>query len=544
MNTDENGMTALPTSRILLVDDNEQNRYVLSRILTRAGLNVEQVATGKAALERVRDLPDLVILDVKLPDISGYQVCHLIKSDRATAAVPVLQISASFVSNESKVQALEGGADGYLTHPIDATVLVATVKSLLRLKQAEAISRLSAQQWQSTVDALPEHLVLLDTENKVVRCNRAFVELIGKPFSEVIGSDGVAILNQVLGRAEFLASPLTTRYVAELQRGSRWFRVTADAVQATDQRIGSIVVLTNITDRKLAEEYLRNAEKLAATGRLAQTIAHEINNPLEALTNLLYLASHTAEPEGIHEYLRQAAKELDRVAKITKQVLSFHRETKIPVELDVQDMVHSVLALYEIQLRGKQIEVDYEQGRSFTVQGFPGELRQVMANLIGNAIDASPDQGKISIRIHHATHHGVPGIVFSIHDSGPGIPREIRDHILEPFFTTKELRGTGLGLWLAKSIVLKHEGSLSFRSNCDPGHSGTCFRIFLPGGHATETHANAREANCQNATAGKLLMIDQDSSNQESVNRESAHQKNRNPEKGGQETAPQNKRGR
>jgi two-component system, NtrC family, sensor kinase len=544
MNADANGMTALPTSRILLVDDNEQNRYVLSRILIRAGLNVEQVATGKAALERVRELPDLVILDVKLPDISGYQVCHQIKSDRATAAVPVLQISASFVSNESKVQALEGGADGYLTHPIDATVLVATVKSLLRLKQAEAISRLSAQQWQSTVDALPEHLVLLDTENKVVRCNRAFIELIGKPFSEVIGSDGVAILNQMLGSAEFLTGPLTTRYVAELQRGSHWFRVTADAVQATDQRIGSIVVLTNITDRKLAEEYLRNAEKLAATGRLAQTIAHEINNPLEALTNLLYLASHTDEPEGIHEYLRQATKELDRVAKITKQVLSFHRETKIPVELDVQDMVHSVLALYEIQLKGKQIKVDYEQGRSFMVQGFPGELRQVMANLIGNAIDASPDRGKITIRIHHATHQGVPGIVFSIHDRGPGIPREIHDHILEPFFTTKELRGTGLGLWLAKSIVLKHEGSLSFRSNCDPGHSGTCFRIFLPGGHAVEAQANAREANCQSAAAGKVLMIDQDGGNQENRSPESVNRENRSPEKGGQETVPRNKRGR
>jgi two-component system, NtrC family, sensor kinase len=116
----------------------------------------------------------------------------------------VLQISASFVSNESKVQALEGGADGYLTHPIDATVLVATVKSLLRLKQAELISRESAQQWQSTVDALPEYLVLLDTENKVVRCNRAFVELSGKTFNEVIGHDGVAILRQVLGSADFL----------------------------------------------------------------------------------------------------------------------------------------------------------------------------------------------------------------------------------------------------------------------------------------------------------------------------------------------------
>lgn len=477
MNT---GMTNPLTSRILLVDDNPQNRYVLTRILTRAGMSVEQAATGKEALEKVRNLPDLVILDVKLPDMSGYQVCREIKSSSFTAGVTVLQISASFVSNESKVEALEGGADGYLTHPIDATVLVATVKSLLRLKQAEAIFRQSAQQWQSTVDALPEYLVLLDNDNKVVRCNRAFVELSRKTFSEVVGMNSLAILKQVLGSVVFLDRKETTRYVAEQQHEARWYRVTCDAVMVEDHRVGSIVVLTDLTERKLAEESLRNSEKLAATGRLAHTIAHEINNPLEALTNLIYLAAHTKETDVIHDFLRQASKELERVARITKQVLAFHRDTKTPVELDVHEMVQSVLALYEIQLKGKQLQVHYQQGEPATVQGFPGELRQVLANLIGNAIDASPVKGKIALRIHHAVQAGVPGIALTIHDEGAGIPYEIRDRILEPFFTTKELKGTGLGLWLAKSIVQKHEGTLTFRSTCTPGQSGTCFRVFLP----------------------------------------------------------------
>ena len=516
--------------RVLLVDDNEQTRYVLSRILVRAGMRVDQCGTGREALERVRELPDLVILDVKLPDISGYQVCRQIKGNPFTAGVTVLQISASFVSNESKVEALEGGADGYLTHPIDATVLVATVKSLLRLKQAEAIFRQSAQQWQSTVDALPEYLVLLDTENKVVRCNRAFVELTGKPFNEVIGSDSVAILKDVLGSADFLRRTGTNRYVAEQHQGTHWYRVTADAVMVGEERIGSIVVLTDLTERKLAEESLRNSEKLAATGRLAHTIAHEINNPLEALTNLLYLASHTDDNKAIQEFLRQATKELDRVAKITKQVLTFHRDTKTPVELDVHEMVQSVLALYVIQLEAKNLTVDYKQGPRYTVHGFPGELRQVLANLIGNAIDASPERGKISIRIHHAIQDGVPGIVFTIYDQGTGIPREIRDRILEPFFTTKELKGTGLGLWLAKSIIVKHEGKLSFRSNCTPSQSGTCFRIFLPEGHSLQGHSDeahvaegsshegrpdAQRASHQSAAAGKLLSMDQESKAQE-----------------------------
>ena len=473
-------MTAHKTSWVLLVDDTEQNRYVLSRILARAGLEVEQCTTGKEALERVKSSPDLVILDVKLPDISGYEVCRRIKADPATCSVPVLQISASFVSNESKVQALEGGADGYLTHPIDATVLVATVKSLLRLKQAELISRESAQQWQSTVDALPEYLVLLDTENKVVRCNRAFAALSGTSFNEVIGQDGVTILNHVLGSADFLMHTETSRYVAEQQHGQNWFLVTADTVMTGEQRFGSIVVLTNITERKLAEETLRHTEKLAATGRLAQTIAHEINNPLEALTNLIYLSTHTDDQSQIHEFLKQATRELERVAKITKQILSFHRETKIPVELDFQDMVQSVLGLYAVQMETKHIIVDYKKGSPFKIHGFPGELRQVFANLIGNAIDASPDHGCLYIRLRKDSSHGVPGVVFTIHDQGPGIPKELRNRVLEPFFTTKELKGSGLGLWLANSLVMKHRGTLRFRSRRARGGTGTCFRVFLP----------------------------------------------------------------
>jgi PAS domain S-box-containing protein len=466
---------------------------VISRILVRAGMKVTQCGTGREALERVRELPDVVILDVKLPDISGYDVCRKIKSDPLISSVAVLQISASFVSNESKVEALEGGADSYLTHPIDATVLIATLKSLLRLKQAELIFRQSAQQWQSTVDALPEYLVLLDTDNKVVRCNRAFVQLSGKTFNQVIGNDSMPILDQVLGSAEFLKGLDGSRYEAEQHHGTAWFRVTADPVVVSGQRIGSIVVLTNLTDRKLAEETLRNSEKLAATGRLAHTIAHEINNPLEALTNLIFLATHTDERESLQSYLQLASKELERVAKITKQVLAFHRDTKTAVELNIHEMIQSVLMLYVIQMEAKQIQTDYVQGAPRMIHGFPGELRQVLANLLGNAIDASPANGKITIRLRPGSRGDRKGFVLTIHDQGPGIPVAIRGRILEPFFTTKELKGTGLGLWLAKSIIQKHEGTLKFKSNCSFAGNGTCFRIFLPETQSAESEVVAEE---------------------------------------------------
>jgi two-component system, NtrC family, sensor kinase len=156
-------------------------------------------------------------------------------------------------------------------------------------------------------------------------------------------------------------------------------------------------------------------------------------------------------------------------------------------------MVQSVLALYVVQLEAKHITVKYEKCASFCIHGFPGELRQVFANLIGNAIDASPDHGSLCLRIRKGTSHGVPGVVFTIHDEGPGIPKELRNRVMEPFFTTKELKGTGLGLWLANSLVIKHHGTLRFRSRRASGGAGTCFRVFLPIGKPGNFKSRARK---------------------------------------------------
>lgn len=481
-------MTSLQRSRVLLVDDNQQNRYVISRILERANLTVEQGSTGREALERIQSQPDLVILDVKLPDVSGYEVCRQIKNDPATAAIPVLQISASFVNSESRVQALEGGADGYLTHPIEPAVLVATVRSLLRLKRAEAAARESAEEWKSTFDALSEALVLLDPQNSVIRFNDAFAELAGER-ADIAGTDGAALLDQIVGRSDFLAMAHAGRHSVEACHNSVWFEVTVDAVMSEGRRIGSIVVVTDITARKLAAQSLQNAEKLAATGRLAQTIAHEINNPLEALTNLIFLAQHsTTEPE-VPDYLRQAMAELERVARITKQILSFHRETKSPIPVNAHELLDSVVSLYKSQLAARQIQFEWNTKTVPAICGYPGELRQAFANLLGNALDASSEGGKIVIRARAGYNGKQHGVAITIHDNGVGIPASIRSRIMEPFFTTKELKGTGLGLWLTRNIVSKHGGSLRFKTQQTPEHSGTTFRVFLPSSNDGEVSA-------------------------------------------------------
>ena len=148
--------------RILIVDDREENRYVLCRVLRQAGYDCTEMGSGREALKAAQSLPDLMILDVNLPEISGYEVCRRLKQDPHTSQISILQISASFVSSEDRARALEAGADGYLTHPIDSMVLVATVRALLRLRTAESVARKSADQWQSTFDALSEGLALVD----------------------------------------------------------------------------------------------------------------------------------------------------------------------------------------------------------------------------------------------------------------------------------------------------------------------------------------------------------------------------------------------
>ena len=288
-----------------------------------------QTGTGRQALELAQTLPDVIVLDVRLPDISGYEVCRRIKDDPRTASISVLQISASFVSSDDRVRALEAGADGYLTHPIDRMVLVATVRALLRLRTAEAVARKAAEQWQSTFDALAEGLALVNADGRLIRWNRAFEEICGCKAQMKPGDDAVALIEKLLGTAEPLKRR-DARYTAEFAIANRTIELSVNSVGAESDGKEKILILADITDRKLAEYAVLTAEKLAATGKLANAIAHEINNPLEALTNLIYLAGSSTSLESIQGFLSHANEELARISRITKQSLAFHRDSRRP----------------------------------------------------------------------------------------------------------------------------------------------------------------------------------------------------------------------
>ena len=226
-----------------------------------------------------------------------------------------------------------------------------------------------------------------------------------------------------------------------------------------------------------AQEALRRSEKLAVTGRLAASIAHEINNPLEAVTNLLYLIRVNPDGGQTEKYLADAEQELARVAEIAKQTLRFYREPNHPVETEIGAVLHSVLVLYNSRLNSADITVQVESDESSdTVLASPGELRQVIANIIGNAIDAMRHGGRLRIRISRSRR----SLRLTIADSGSGIPPALLPAIFEPFVTTKGETGTGLGLWVTGEIIRRNHWAVRVRSRCGPDHSGTVFSITLP----------------------------------------------------------------
>lgn len=267
--------------------------------------------------------------------------------------------------------------------------------------------------------------------------------------------------------------------------GTVWLRLIVYVVrdeQGSPRCLRGLMV--DVTTRKLSEDSLRNTEKLAATGRLAASIAHEINNPMAAVTNLLYLLEHHPSLDAdARRYAKLAQDELSRISQITRQMLGFYRDSVAAQNVNIPEVIMGILELYKRRLETHGISVRTEFAAVGPVHAFPGELRQVFSNLLLNAAEAVHDGGTLHIRVgnaHRWSHDRSSGVRVTFSDNGAGIRRENIERIFEPFFTTKGQNGTGLGLWVSHGIVEKHGGTIKVRSSTRQGRRGTTFSIFLP----------------------------------------------------------------
>jgi PAS domain S-box-containing protein len=273
---------------------------------------------------------------------------------------------------------------------------------------------------------------------------------------------------------------------SEVVVDSRW-------VLDPSSRKGSFTVMqtnTDITDRKRAEEALVKSERLAAMGRLAGIIAHEINNPLEAISNAFYLLhDHPSLDEEARYYSRLAEEELARIVHITRQTLSFYRESQQPMALSLSEILDNVVELQSRKLQLNRIILKKNFRTTGTIHGFSVELKQVFLNIITNAAQAMPEGGELRLDLTESREwkSGQPGLRVNISDTGVGIDARNSKKIFEPFFSTKEAKGTGLGLWISRGIIQKYGGSIRFRTMRFKTGNVTCFSVFIPGNAVTES---------------------------------------------------------
>jgi signal transduction histidine kinase len=379
------------SKRILLVDDNADMREYVQRLLS-PHFQVTGANNGRTALDHaLKDPPDLVLTDIMMPEMDGFELLAALRKNSATSTIPIILLSAR-AGAEARIEGLQQGPDDYLTKPFSARELLARVHTHLELAE-----------------------------------------------------------------------------------------VRKNAIEAIRQN----------------EERLRKMEKMAAAGMLAWSLAHEINNPLAAVMNSLYLLrTYPALDETARGFAITGATELDRVARIAKQMLSYHHSGAQPSDLDMSEVVNESLTIFADRFHRTGVNVTRKLHPGSFIFGVADEIRQVVDNLLLNAVEAMPDGGQLTISVSpcgNSDQSRKEGVRITIADSGPGISKELRSQIFDAFFTTKPEKGAGLGLWVARGIITKYGGTIRLKSSNVPGRSGAVFSVFLPSHTITKMETASSE---------------------------------------------------
>jgi PAS domain S-box-containing protein len=266
---------------------------------------------------------------------------------------------------------------------------------------------------------------------------------------------------------------------------------TSAPVTSDGTTLGAVMMFRDLSERKRAEEAVRASEKMAATGRIAATISHELRNPLDSVMQLLYLVKQSPKlGDEERQQLDLVDQELHRMTEVAQQTLAMHRQASAMVQVNLVKLIDGIMLLYGKKVRSQKIQIEKRYDWQGEVPGFPAELRQVFTNLIVNAVEAMPTGGKLWVHVRrHRETVGLrrEGALIVLLDSGSGIPKSERKHLFEPFFTTKGEKGSGVGLWVSNGIVQRHHGSIRVHSDSRRGRSYTCFEVFLPEKHPHST---------------------------------------------------------
>lgn len=452
---------------------------------TGSRVSVQEFETGKALMDQIRAKQrEVLTVEEQLRNLR-YRRSTILGNiaDGTAVGLSLLVAFLLFTLTRRELYALSSSYERHLR---------------AEKEKAEQL-RESRESYQITLRSIGDAVVSTDAAGNVSFLNLVAQQLTGWNYEAALGRPLREVLRIVdeKTRTEIDDPVQTVRQSRSavglsnnlllLDRSHEEYPIELNAAPILNDRsqlVGVVIVFRDVTERRRTEQTLRASERLAQAGRLSATIAHEIRNPLDTVSNLIYLLRHEREAsEASSQYLEMASDELARIAQITGQLLTFHREARTPVDVDLADVVQSVLVLHAPQIRRGHIKVEQRLEAEHPVRGFPGELRQVFSNLVGNAVDAMPQGGKLILHIRESSHACDPackGVRVTVLDTGAGISLGIRRNLFAPFYTTKGEKGTGLGLWVSRGIIEKHEGTIHLRSSTRPGKSGSVFSVFLP----------------------------------------------------------------
>ena len=372
-----------------------------------------------------------------------------------------------------------------------SNVMLGMASEITAQKQAEEVR----SQFRAVLGSLIEGVCYTDTSGAIQYLNPAAEKMLGYTSDEVRGkllhdllhvacdsrAGSCCLRNAIVAghpccvQEERLTTKSGSQLIAEY---------TAAPVTSDGSTLGAVMMFRDISERKRAEEAVRASEKMAATGRIAATISHELRNPLDSIMQLLYLVRQSDKlGDSERQQLDLIDQELRRMTEVAQQTLAMHRQPASMVPVNLAKLIDGILLLYGKKIRSHKIEIQRRYDWQGEIPGYPAELRQVFGNLIVNAVDAMPSGGRLVLHIRHHREpvaSGREGVLVSLLDSGMGIAVDVRKHLFEPFFTTKGEKGSGVGLWISGGIIQRHHGTIRVHSDSRPRRSYTCFQIFLP----------------------------------------------------------------
>ena len=488
----------MSSSTILVVDDEPQGLQLLQTVLATEGYNIISAEHGAQALVLAyNNRPDVILLDVMMPDLDGFEVCRRLRADETLRHVPILLLTA-LDDRESKLQGLEAGADDFLSKPFDSVELRTRLRTITRLNRFRQLFEERAR-FETAVAYSPDAIVLADDAGRVSLVNAALKNLLTDSAAEdraLLAFDYFAPADAEKLKAQLAAltevghriGPVQTELQHARRRGT-WVEITVGRLPGPAG--GALEFnIRDITEKRQLEAQLLRAQRIELLGQIAGSIVHDVNNILTAISGNAMLVEGS-EPERVPVYLDNIQKSVQRGGSLLRQILMFARGADQELAPTSTSLLVFETSQLVSEILGKRIKVSIDAPTDLPdIMADSNQLHQVLMNFCVNARDAMPDGGTLHLATRRAQltpaqanaigPDGRAGdfVTLSVRDSGTGMPPEVCARLFDPFFTTKPPdRGTGLGLATVLRLVRRHEGFISVETAVG---KGTCFTCYFP----------------------------------------------------------------